>query len=208
MQTREHSMPEQSSLLGQLASLMRPQLNYEWLNRFSFGQGLSRLSGQWSSLTPAQKNIFLYMALFGAGGAGMAFWGRQFQQHVVKEQNRQPLKDPITIAKDEIETSIDGINQKLNWTNTIDGLDSLHEQLKTHLQALENIKNGLAIDIYKQIRTEIDTLAQKVITKQWRLRNKDKSPNEIIDESIKEQEEQKRRSYKEFESFLSPQSGS
>lgn len=208
MATREHSMPEQASLLGQLASLMRPQLNYEWLNRFSFGQGLSRLSGQWSSLTPAQKNIFLYMALFGAGGAGMAFWGRQFQQRASEEHNRQPLKDPITSAKDEIVLSIDDINQKLNRTNSINELDSLSNQLEKHLQTLENIKDKLAVETYDQISAKMATLAQEIENnRERRLRNEGKSPDEVIAESIAEQEKQKRQSYKEFEAYL-PKAGS
>lgn len=205
--TREHLTPERSSLLTQLAGLMRPQLNYAWLNQFSFGQGVSRLSNQWSNLTPGQKNIFLYMTLFGTGGAGMAFWGKWFQQRVVKEQNKQPLKDSITIAKDNIKFFIKDINAKLNKTTNIAELDSLHNQLNKPRQTLENIKDELAVDTYNQISTEIDTLEQEIENKKQRcLRNQGKSADEIITERIKEQMKQERQSSQEFKNFLYSQS--
>jgi hypothetical protein len=153
--SRERLIP---NWMSQLASLTRPQLNPQWFRQLSY---------QWSNLTPTQKNIFLYLALFGTGGAGMSYWNRRKQQQrIMKEQAQERLEKALDIAEAIIE-SLKVIKASLDKSETLSCSDftNFRKQLHDLMEKLVIEKNSLPKDTYEKVARAINTTYNFAVTK-------------------------------------------
>lgn len=145
-------------ILSQLSTLTRPQLNT---------QIIKQLPAQWENLNPRQKSILLYIALFGVGGPGIAYWEqRQRFKEEQMEQDRlymQRQAEIDTIIK-KIPASLKEIDAKLNSPEkmTDADLDSLKEQLAKNLEDLHNIKDEIIEADYNATTGTIDILMKRI----------------------------------------------